>query len=264
MQNCTHSSFSQRRFLGFRNHFEFDSKRLLIANKTKVKVLSITQTPTNGKTKVKTNSKGQGNQTGANSLFNQGGLLCCNNQSSDHYAMNMANPTEQDQPRRSRQMKVGTLDLASQNSNVKLMCEWALPYNGTSEKIVYASFLEDINPNQVFVVTSDPELQTSRIYILTVNTRSEAERVSFRQEDESLSSSSNEQDEEKREETGGFTMHSMQSNEENDHQLKQKLYKQLNDNNSEFKLRKFVHDENYVLQLDEKRINKVINTKIET
>ena len=161
-------------------------------------------------------------------------------------------------------MKVGTLDLASQNSNVQLMCEWALPYNGTSEKIVYASFLEDINPNQVFVVTSDPELQTSRIYILTVNTRSEAERVSFRQEDESLSSSSNEEDEEKREETGGFTMHSMQSNEENDHQLKQKLYKQLNDNNSEFKLRKFVHDENYVLQLDEKRINKVINTKIET
>jgi hypothetical protein len=63
-----------------------------------------------------------------------------------------------------------------------------LPYIGTSEKIVYAGFLEDINPNIVFVVTSDNELLTSRIYLLTVNIRSEKERMN--KEDNSCSSSS--------------------------------------------------------------------------
>lgn len=79
-------------------------------------------------------------------------------------------------------MKVGTLNLATENSNVKVMCEWMLPYTGTSEKIIYAGFLEDINPDFVFVVTSDDELQTSRIYILTVNMRSEVDRVNFKEE----------------------------------------------------------------------------------
>jgi hypothetical protein len=157
-------------------------------------------------------------------------------------------------------MKVGALDLGRENSNIKVICEWTLPYSGTSERIVYAGFMEDINPDFVFVVTSDGELQTSRIYILTVNMRSEKDRLNFN--DDSCSSSG-EEDEVNAEAGVGVVNDSMHSHEDNDQQLKQKLQKQLSENHRDFKLRKFIHDENYVLQLDATKFKKVINTRID-
>ena len=100
----------------------------------------------------------------------------------------MANPTEEDQPKRVRQMKLGAQELTDQNSNIKLLCEWTLPYTGSSEKIVYAGFLEDINSNIIFAVTSDVDMNVSRIYLLTVNERSESER--WNKDNESNSESS--------------------------------------------------------------------------
>ncbi len=41
MRSSEFLSFSQRRYLGFRKHFEFDSKRLLIANGETIKVFQI-------------------------------------------------------------------------------------------------------------------------------------------------------------------------------------------------------------------------------
>jgi hypothetical protein len=44
LEGCKFANFSQRRFIGFRKHFEFDTKRILIANKKKLVVLGLKST----------------------------------------------------------------------------------------------------------------------------------------------------------------------------------------------------------------------------
>jgi len=40
MDNIRHISFSQKRFTGFRNLFEFEKKRILLASANQVRILS--------------------------------------------------------------------------------------------------------------------------------------------------------------------------------------------------------------------------------
>jgi len=39
--DCEFVAFSQRRFIGFRENLEFDKKRLILANKSQIKILSL-------------------------------------------------------------------------------------------------------------------------------------------------------------------------------------------------------------------------------
>jgi uncharacterized protein YndB with AHSA1/START domain len=75
MQGCKHVSFSQRRFVGFRKHFEFDSKRLLIANKVKVKILALKPNHLIKNTYDTTENR----HSMPRSYFSNGPLLCCVN-----------------------------------------------------------------------------------------------------------------------------------------------------------------------------------------
>ena len=40
MDNIRYLSFSQKRFTGFRNFYEFEQKRVLLANETDIKILA--------------------------------------------------------------------------------------------------------------------------------------------------------------------------------------------------------------------------------
>ena len=44
MDNVKFLSFSQKRFTGFRNFYEFEQKRILVANDTQLKILSYQST----------------------------------------------------------------------------------------------------------------------------------------------------------------------------------------------------------------------------
>ena len=92
LTNCRFSSFSQRRFVGFRRHFEFDRKRFLVANKVKVQILAIRPHDLNSKKEEQSNGSNAENR---NTYFmGQGSLLCCNNCDTEPYASSAMNPND--------------------------------------------------------------------------------------------------------------------------------------------------------------------------
>lgn len=63
------------------------------------------------------------------------------------------------------------------NGDIKLLCEWSIPYSDVQEEIILAHFLEDTNSDFVMVVTRiKPKSKyipgLSKIYILKVAQKS--------------------------------------------------------------------------------------------
>ena len=60
MDNVKFLSFSQKRFTGFRNFYEFEQKRILVANDTQLKILSYQSTDISKGVRLTRNDDGRG------------------------------------------------------------------------------------------------------------------------------------------------------------------------------------------------------------
>lgn len=82
-----------------------------------------------------------------------------------------------DPPNSSRKAKESKIKIDTLNGNgdIMLLCEWSIPYTGTQEEIIFASFLEDINPDFIIVVSRQKAINISKIYVLKVNQKLQKE-----------------------------------------------------------------------------------------
>lgn len=100
-------------------------------------------------------------------LGQTGGLFCCSNRNPDYCASPSLNTTENINFSEIKDKKL-RVNTSNGNDNIKLLCEWTLPFTGTQEEIIFSGFIEDINPDFLIVVTRDIDLGNSKFYILRV------------------------------------------------------------------------------------------------
>eukprot|EP00347_Sterkiella_histriomuscorum_P002141 403369315 len=191
MKNCL------RRYTGFRKHFEFDNKRVLLANKIKVSIVNILQSAVPKKREKRFDKR--------SSLITSNSAVFCCLQMDDEFEKSPQIKQKGSNHKNSRPInsqkrqslifntgqqksKISNQNQATQHFS-QLICEWTIPYSETKEEIIHASFLEDINSDYLVVVTKDCDLVKSKIYILRVqenNTSNFKENTNLSQYDQSL------------------------------------------------------------------------------
>ncbi|CDW74843.1 UNKNOWN [Stylonychia lemnae] len=248
LSDCKFSSFSQKRFIGFRKHFEFDAKRLVIANQFRIKVLSIKQTNMKNQFK-KSNDK---NSTYKQSYLSQGGaLFCCQNNENDFFTSSSLNVTDYQNLSSSRDRKL-RLDTSSGNDNIKQICEWQIPHKDSKEEIIFAGFLEDINPDFILVVTKNIEKPQSRFYILRID-----QKLGDIQQSNQILNLDDSYNKDNIDDFIENGLDSPQYSDDDEIALKDRLKQQLINNKKDFRMMKSTHDENFNVEINQNKLPQI-------